>query len=120
MRLPNIQSLRRVPLDVRVERKRLRWPIFLLFDGLALLFPLPNLTLPVLFGIEANVGGRCINQLFCVTFLDKPVGPTDAMNRFIGTSCLTLNRTRLPSFSKSARPAKKISVAVRGQIDLPV
>ena len=56
MREPNIKSFRRVLLDVRVQRKRLRWPVFLSLDGLAVLFPLRNLSLMVLFGIKTNVG----------------------------------------------------------------
>ena len=56
MREPNIKSFRRVLLDVRVQRKRPRWPIVLFLDGLALLFPLGDLFLIVLLGIKANVG----------------------------------------------------------------
>ena len=53
---PNIKSFRRVLLDVWVQRKRLRWPVFLFLDGLAVVFPLHNHALVMLFGIKADVG----------------------------------------------------------------
>ena len=53
---PNIKSFRRVLLDVRVQRKRPRWPVFLSLDGLGVVFPLLHHALVMLFGIKADVG----------------------------------------------------------------